>query len=280
MSQQIQTIHPRSALQHGFRRPDNFLFAKQQPALAVYLPEISSLAATLPLAFAKLAESNFSLVAVTGFADGRNLLVDDNGRWGGLYMPNHFRVYPFSLQTTVSQKQDEFTFAVCFDHASALYREAPNLQAGDLRFFDDEGQAQPLFKQVTEQLKQNVLNQQHTQRAVDALFEAKLLTPWQIKAKDGHPECVLPKGLYRVDEDKLNELKGQALEKLHQVNALALAYGQLLSMSRVVVLQRLKEAHQANAIRQQNSTPAKAADPSIVQQLFGGAQGDTMKFNF
>jgi len=74
--------------------------------------------------------------------------------------------------------------------------------------------------------------------------------------------------------------KGEALETLHQVHALALAYAQLLSMSRINVLQRLKDVHAAR--RQQHAAMANppTPDPSIVQQLFEPGQPDTLQFNW
>jgi hypothetical protein len=51
-------------------------------------------------------------------------------------------------------------------------------------------------------------------------------------------------------------------------------------MSRLVVLQRLKDAHQAKAqLAAQQALAAQAApspDPAIVERLFGGGMGDTL----
>ncbi|RTL26673.1 MAG: hypothetical protein EKK49_17995 [Rhodocyclaceae bacterium] len=260
---------------HGFRRVENYRFALNQPVVAVQLAELSALVPTLPLAFAKLPGGRFMLVAVTGFADGRNLMINEAGRWGGLYLPNQFRAYPFSLQVSLSgtegQSDPERRFVLCFDHASGLYRETPSLAAGEVRFFDDEGQPQPMIQEISNFLTQTAVAQEVTQQAVAALEKAELLTPWQLPAES---EQQLPKGLYRVDEARLQELDGAQLDSLHRLHALSLAYGHLFSMSRVVVLQRLQQEH-----RKHVKVPP-AVDLDLPQKLFDLTQSDTLKFNW
>lgn len=275
MNFNIQPIHLRKARSHGFARPRDYRFVLHQPAIAVHLSEVGALVPTLPLAFAKLQDDSYLLVAVTGFADGRNLLVDDSGRWGMHYVPNQLCVYPFSLRPLANQEASEQALAVCFDHASGLYRESPNVEIGESYFFDDEGQTQALFQEVTEQLRQHMAQQQQTQRAVTALLQAQLLAPWRIPGSDARPDSVLPRGLYCVDEAKLNSLKGDALEALHHVHALALAHAQLLSTGRVTVLQRLQTAHASR-----NKGPQPPVDPAIVKQMFEPGQPDTIQFNW
>lgn len=276
MPSDIQFIDATAARSHGYAPSADFRFAQQQPAIPVHLSELSALVPTVPMALAKLPGGQFMLVAVAGFADGRNQLVDDNGRWGGLHVPNELRAYPFSVQPMAASAEGSQSFGVCFSHASGLYRDAPDFGRGELRFFNDEGQPQPHFQQVTQQLQRNVTLLRQTQNAVRLLQEAELLTPWQIQPRNGHPQETLPAGLFRVDEARLNALRGEALERLHAGHALGLAYAQLFSMSRIVVLQRLKDGHAARR-------KAAAPDPAIVQKLFepgANAMGDTIKFNF
>ena len=48
-------------------------------------------------------------------------------------------------------------------------------------------------------------------------------------------------GLFRVDEEKLNQLDGAALQELQQSGAMGVAYCQLLSMQHLLTLARLAE---------------------------------------
>lgn len=274
----LQLIDALTARTHGWQPVKDHTFALQQPAIAVQLSEIGTLVPTVPLAFAKVGPDQFALVAVTGFADGRNQLIDDQGHWCTQYQPIELRCYPFSLQPVTQNKEGAATYGVCFNHASGLYREAPDESVGQQRFFSDESQPRPGFTQITELLRHNRLQQQRTQRAMQALLDAQLLTSWQITAPQGAFEETLPKGLYRVDEARLNQFKGEALERLHQVHAIALAYAQLLSMSRLSVLKRLKDAHTAKQQSQADSQPKP--DLTIVKQLFEPGEPDTIKFNW
>ena len=273
MTSPLQWIDSVSARMHGWQPMRQFRFAQQLPALQVSLAELAALVPNAPLAFAKVADDRFTLVMLTGFADGRNQLVDDQGRWLLQYLPLELQAYPFALQPMPASEGAAPSFGMGFNHASGLYREAPNADAGEQRFFTDDGQPQPLFKRVLEHLQKQIGQQQLTQRAVAALQQARLLTPWQIQPRDGHPDELLPKGLYRIDETKLQQLQAQELETLHRANAIALAYGQLLSMGRTIVLQRLKDVQAARRV------PA-APDPGVVQKLFEPGQPDTIQFNW
>lgn len=275
MATPFQWIDSVAARTHGWQPVREFRFAQHLPALQVCIAELAALVPNAPLAFAKVADDRFTLVMLTGFADGRNQLVDDQGRWLLQYLPLELQAYPFALQPMPSAEGAERTYGMAFNHASGLYRETPNAEAGEQRFFADDGQPQPLFKRVLEHLQKQIGQQQLTQRAVAALQQAQLLTPWQIQPRDGHPDEWLPKGLYRVDETKLQQLQAQELETLHRANAIALAYGQLLSMGRTTVLQRLKDVHAARRV-----PAAPATDMGVVQQLFEPGQPDTIQFNW
>lgn len=273
MNTPLRWIDAVASRAHGWQPVRQFGFAQQMPALSVQITELAALVSSAPLAFAKVADDRFALVMLTGFADGRNQLVDDQGRWLLQYLPLELQCYPFVLQPMPVKAEGAPTYGMAFNHASGLYREAPNADAGEQRFFADDGQPQPLFKRVMELLQRQNAQQQLTQRAVAALQQAQLLTAWQIQPREGHPGEVLPQGLYRVDEGKLQQMQGQDLETLHRANAIALAYGQLLSMSRIAVLQRLKDTHAARR------APA-APDQGAAEKLLETGKSDTLKFNW
>jgi len=278
MTSPIQLLDVTAARTHGYQPASDYKFAQKLSAVGVQLAELSALVPLLPLAIAKLAQDRFALVALTGFADGRNLVVDDQGRWLISHVPLDLRAYPFSLQAMKPQQEGSVSFGVGFNHASGLYRQAPDASRGELRFFDDAGQPQPGLKQLCDQMQQNAAQQALTGRAVQAIVDAELLVPWQIAPRPHQPAEVLPQGLYRVDEKKLIALDAAALERLHRVHAMALAYGLLLSMSRVMVLQRLSQR-----LQQRPAAAAPVAgpvDPALVQELFGKHGTDTLHFNF
>jgi len=277
----IRPLQPLQARTHGWQPVRNALFAQQMNALPAQVGELGALVPNVPLAFAKTSAERYALVMLTGFADGRNQLVDDMGRWVLQVLPLVLQAYPFVLQLAPNPQEGAANpYTLGFNHTSGLYRESPDHAAGEQRFFTDEGQPQPLLQRIIAVLQTLPAQQQHTQRAVAALQQHNLLVPWQVQPRAGYPDELLPQGLYRIDEPKLNALKGEALEGLHQAHALALAYAQLLSMGRIQVLQRLKDTHAAR--RPQHAAPANppAPDAAIVKQLFEPGQPDTIKFNW
>jgi len=262
----LQPLNPQTAREHGWQPARDFTFIQQMPALSAQVGELGALVPNVPLAFAKIGEDRYALVLITGFADGRNQLVNDQGRWLLQVLPMELQTYPFALQPGARpDAASPAQYTLCFNHGSGLYRETPDAAAGEQRFFTDDGQHQPLLKAATGQLQKLLGQQRRTQRAVDALKQHALLVPWQIQPREGHPDELLPQGLYRIDEARLNALKGEALEALHQVHALALAYGQLLSMGRIQVLQRLKDAHAAR--RPQHAATANPPTPGAALGL-------------
>lgn len=266
-------IDTQTAQGHGWLPPTSFSFATGWCAVPVQMSELGTLVPSVPLAFARAAPGRFTLVAVTGFADGRNQLVTNDGRWVLQYVPMDLGCYPFRVLPIAQSADAKATYGVGFNHASGLYRAAPDVAAGEQLFFTADSKPQPAFQQMTERLQRTVQQQRFTQRALAALEAAELLVPWQVQPRDGHPEETLPAGLYRVDEAKFNTLTGDVLGTLHQVHAIALAYAQLLSMTRLVVLQRLKDTHLAAA----QQSAAQAPSPQPVPDA---GMGDTLKFSF
>jgi len=258
---QVLPIEVEKALEHGFRRPDSMSFAANQALVPVHLVEVASVVHTMPIALARLPSDQYVVVAVAGFDDNRNLLVDAQGRWGGLYLPMDLRTYPFRLQDAQPLDGGEQRYAVLFDHGSGLYREAPSGDELEPRFFTDEGKPQDFFAKVLEQLKETVSASVRTQAAANALVASGVLIPWQIEGVDAeHAAIRLPVGLYRVDENKLAALDGAALQAMHRASALGLAYAQLFSMSRLSVLVRLLEARIKRDAQQPQANLTKNID--------------------
>ena len=73
---------------------------------------------------------------------------------------------------------------------------------------------------------------------MQAPAQAGLIVPWEIKIRDGDKDVPV-KGFHRIDEAALNALDDAAFLKLRAAGALALAYGQLISMHQLATLSRL-----------------------------------------
>ena len=95
--------------------------------------------------------------------------------------------------------------------------------AGRLRFFDEDGQPSQAVKDVLGLLTQVAHDRQVTQRIVALLANKVLIQPWAIKIRTEVGERAI-KGLYRIEEARLNDLGWEDLKAFQEAEALPLAY--------------------------------------------------------
>ena len=131
-------------------------------------------------------------------------------------------------------------------------------------------------KAVLHFLQQVQANRAVTERACAALQAEGLIQPWPVTLKSGQGEKTV-QGLYRIDEDRLNGLGAEALQRLQQAGALSVAYCQLLSMQHLQMLGQLAAAH-ANANAQAQSQQALPTTPSGEIDLEFLNHGGTLSF--
>ncbi len=259
---------------HGFKPYETMHFAANDVCVPLVLAEIPVALAVYTLAFVKIEKSErFQLIALLGLHIGENLYVNTNGKWLADYTPSFYRGYPFSLQEQAIS--GERRNVICFDLQSGLYRENPDIQAGDLKFFDDKGQLQPVMQKLLTFFAQRAQNFKTTQVAVDALSEAELLVPWDLNVANPDPNRRLLRGLYCVDEVKLNALNSNLLPKLRDSNALSVAYAQIFSIPRTKILKNLYDLKYSVKTLPGNLTQKKS-----INGLFGEPDKDSLKFDW
>ncbi|WP_031430966.1 SapC family protein [Methylomicrobium agile] len=228
--------------QHGRKKAQGYVFARNDAFAPLLIAELSHAIAHYPLAFRPIDsgpfQGHFQLVVLLGMCAGENLFVDAHGQWRAPYIPGHFRAYPFRL-LQVRSSEDKQLIMLGFDHASGLYREAPDPLQQEERFFDDQGQPQPWLQEVSNFLVESAKNQRLTQQAVEALAAAKVLVPWELPKAGLDDERPLLSDLCCIDAAAMKTLPGSVLEILRDTQALDLAYAQLFSMQRLVSLQAL-----------------------------------------
>lgn len=264
----------------GWKPLGSFQFAAPLSMVPVALPEITALLPVYPLALFRGARSaRLQLVALTGLETGHNLFVAPDGRWVAPYVPQSVQLYPFALHANAQGSQ---AVSLGFVVASGAWREHPQEDAGECRFFQDDGKPSPALQAKITELQASMRAQHWTNQAIDALEEHGLLEPWPGAQPEGatSPQVDTNVGLFRVNEARLNSLSGDALKALQQANALVLAYAQLLSMGRMEVLQRLSALHARQAAQPATAAAPAAPDPAVVQRLFEPGQPDTIQFNW
>ena len=262
-------FHPLSIERHGdrhWRRVSSYGFAAQQPLLPLAGLELFQAALALPVAFIP-QDGDFSCVAVVGTRDGESLYVSPEGHWLGGYMPAKLRSYPFGLAALEGD-----LFALCMDEASGLLSSSPQ----DEPFFQ-EGKLAPALQRVLDFLRQIQTSQPVTRRACAALETHGLLMPWEITLQDAAGAQRKVEGLFCVDETALNKLEDSAFLALRRCGALALAYGQLMSMPHIQALGTLAVARERASATKITSMKLPTTAAGDLDLSF--MEGDTLRFS-
>lgn len=229
-----------------WKRPETYAFAAKQAVVPVVGLELATTAVNMPLGFIRQGE-NHHLVALLSFQQDSNLFTGHDGRWIGPYIPAAFRSYPFRLMRTERSEQ----MVVCVDEESDLIQDGDDGEA----FFQEDGKPSEQVTRIADFLQQIEASRLATDLAVKALADADVIMPWEIKIKgSGGGEHPI-NGFFRVDETRLNTLDDQTYLGLRKAGAIGLAYGQIISMSRLEVLGRLAEHHENVAKARQQAKP-------------------------
>lgn len=214
------------------------------PALAQEFPQLTS---EFPIVFVK-DNDNFHSVVMMGLKPGENLFLQE-GKWQANYVPAALRNYPFSLMKMAA---DNDNMAVCVDTASKLVNEKEG-QA----LFNADGVESDYLKNIanflTRLMGQGKFSDDFSQYlASKELFEEQTIT---VKLDDGTDHRL--NGVFRVDEEKLNQLDNDTFLELRTKGYLPAIYAHLASLRQVNNLARLN-AQRAT----ETASKAKAAAPA------------------
>lgn len=227
-------------------RAQSYGFASRTPVAPIVGLELATAAVNMPLGFVRQGE-NFHLSALLSFRADNNLFVGPDGRWISSYTPAIFRSYPFRLLRPEGSEQ----MVVCVDEESDLIHDGDGGEA----FFGEDGKPSEQVTQVADFLQQLEASRLATDIAVKALAQAELIVPWEIRIKGSEGGELPVNGFFRVDETKLNALDEQSYLGLRKAGAIGLAYGQIVSMSRLEMLGRLAEHHENVVKARQQARP-------------------------
>jgi hypothetical protein len=213
----------------------------------------------MPCAFTK-TEGRYSLSVVLGLQPDMNLFVSPDGSWNASYIPALFRAYPFRL-VNVRGNEDSLTLAI---------DEDGGLSSDGEPFFDEEGKPMPKVAEYLEFLTQIERGRLKADEVVKQLDEAGLIEDWPLTVKweDGSEQKI--EGLYRVAEQKLNQLDDETFLRLRRSQALPIAFMQLLSMRNIDTLGKL-------AMVQTEVAQKQAIQAS---ELFPGDRDGELKFDW
>jgi hypothetical protein len=253
---ELAAISPERHGQKVWKHVSGYAFAATDTAIPLVGVELSKVAPAMPIGFIK-QEGGYQLVAITSLQPGTNLYVAPDGEWLGAYIPAALRAYPFKL----GQQESAENLILCINEASGLVVD--NTEYGNA-FFDDQDEPTQGIKDILNLLTEVEANRAVTQRTVNALADAGVITPWAINLKQG--EKVVPvEGLFQVDEAALNKLDDEDFLTVRKAGGLSVAYAQLLSINQLAVLERLGEIQGQILEQTANSEAANLTGFSLAE---------------
>jgi len=246
---EFTAIAPESHAQKAWKNVTDYGFSSENAIIQLVGAELSDAALAMPTGFI-VHEAGYQLVAITSLQSGQNLYVAPDGKWLGTYIPSALRAYPFRLLKHESAEKP----VLCINEASGLVVEG--VEEGN-DFFDDENQPTQGIKDILNFLTEVEASRVATQRAVNVLADAGLITSWVINLKQGEKDVPV-EGLFRIDEAALNKLDDEDFLAVRGAGGLVLAYAQLFSMKQLVILERLGRLQ--GQIFQQQTAQSEAAN--------------------
>lgn len=181
--------------------------------IPVAMSEFKKLVVQYPIALTKREDSGeFLCVAVLGFADKENLFwVED--QWDGIYTPLNVIRQPFFVG------QDKGESVICIDEEGTCLSDSH----GDA-IFDEDGGETEFLQDIKKMLSQLLEAEALTKEFVKALVDYDLLLPMQLDITFANGDTQAVRGLYTVDEQKLDALDAEKLVFLQQRRYLSAVY--------------------------------------------------------
>lgn len=210
----------------------NYSHVSNQNMAPLLASEFLSASTNFPIVFVKQQETGkFKSVGLLGLNAGENL-VFSNDKVHSNYIPVNVRRYPFAAGAKTA---DESEMMLCIDVNSVLLNEKVGVQ-----IFDEDGKPSESTQQVTKLLTDILTKDAATDVFISFLVENDLLQPAEVKLKLGEEGDRQLNGLYKVDEEALNELSDELVLTLYKRKYFAAIYAHLASLSQFNRLLQLK----------------------------------------
>jgi len=211
-------LHPN----HGLAPRGDLAFTRGTHAIPVTVDEFPLAQRHYPIVFG--VGDNPAPLALVGLQEGQNLYLSAENQWeAGAYVPAFVRRYPFMLARLTPDAQD---LSLCFDDTAGIVVEdqGERLFAGT-----DPTDTTKAILQFCEQFEQAVMR---TRSFMEELTKLDLLMDGEVTIqRDGLAQPAVYRGFRMVDEQKLQNLRGDQARKMVQSGLMGLIYAHLFSLS-------------------------------------------------
>jgi hypothetical protein len=210
---------------HGLVQRDDLGFARDTHAIPITVDEFVLAQRFYPIVFTD--GDNAVPLALVGLKEGENLFVDQEGRWkAGAYIPAYIRRHPFMLAKLQPDAQE---LSLVFDDSWGLVAAE-----SDDKLFDADLQPTETTKNILnfcEQFEQAVAR---TRSFMDELAKLGLLQQGQAQIQNpGMDQPAVFAGFRMLDENKLQNIRGDQARKMVQNGMMGLIFAHLFSLSQM-----------------------------------------------
>ena len=210
----------------------NYGHVSKQNMVSLLAFEFLQASTNFPIVFVKQQETGkFKSAALLGLNDEENVIFID-GKIHSSYIPVNVRRYPFSAG---AKDAEESEMILCIDENSTLLNEREGI-----KIFEQDGQPSKSTKDVTNFLTDILAKDAATDIFIDFLVEHDLLQAAEVSLQLGKEGERKLNGLYKVDEEALNELSDDVALTLYKRRYFAAIYAHLASLNQFNRLLQLK----------------------------------------
>ncbi|MFC7048847.1 SapC family protein [Emcibacter nanhaiensis] len=236
MTAKFSTVNHEAHRNLKIKENAGFAHIRDQHVAPLALHEFVKMASSLPIAFVKPQESDeFHAVAMMGLKPGENLVVKD-GSWNAVYAPASVAIHPFSLARTPNKDKNEFVLTVDENSPHVSESEGHAL-------FDEEGKGTEFLENCKKMVMEHFDHIQVSRQLIKLLADKELIAEntLAINSKnDGENYNI--RGIFFIDEKKLDALPAEEFEELRKLGLLPAIYAQLASLHQVHRLHNMSES--------------------------------------
>jgi hypothetical protein len=213
-------LHPH----HRARQANEAPFLATAHAIPITVDEFVSTQRHMPIVFSSGPKP--VPLALMGLNEGVNVFIDAEGKLinNETYVPAYVRRYPFMLARLAPEAEE---LSLCFDPNSDLVGAFDDGNA----LFED-GKPTETTNTILKFCEEFELSAQRTNAFVEDLLEADLLMDGEVSIQPtGVEQPFIYRGFQMVSEEKVRDLRGDALRKMNQNGMLPLIMAHLFSMA-------------------------------------------------
>ncbi|HET7396020.1 MAG TPA: SapC family protein [Gammaproteobacteria bacterium] len=208
----------------GITRRSHHVFAASLNSIYLVAAEFVQAARHYPIVFAQDSDTgNFSPLAVTSLMQEQNLFIGDDGQWQkDTYIPAFVRRWPFFGVPLTGEEAKNGNILICVDESG--------LEPSDQPVFDAEGNPSEEFAAAQTLISEIEGARQATEHLCQSVRELGLLEPFEAHAFPKQGKEMRLRGMFRVNETKLNELQTRDIKRLMKHGELSRIYAHLMSL--------------------------------------------------